>query len=502
MRAFGAEELQGGIWNTLLTLVVVVACQSGLLALTFEAFGPADGPIRVSPGWPKGAEPLLRHASRVYMQDTNGSQHTYYEGDIDQVNELLELFGKLDIKRRHVILQAGSGETASLGGKRVPYAAEFHLPGGISLFFSRQNSASGLYATEPRLFLKVSPKLAADLEKLNVPDSVELHALGFDLQTIMTASRDPDRSPRSRALRLLGGSGLDTPEIEKAFEDAAKEEDQYVRSAGEKGLEALKELRKPECQKVTRQVAAFLESHPRTHRVPAAAELMEILKSTDERYMTDGFTARGVLVEGGKPMNWVVTMGNEKLVVQKSAIGEDAVGNLDDTVYVGPERMGHVQRSQYWIEGRLIQSKPSITREPVGNTYDIYLGRLLWPLGRGFTRRFDSVTEVSERPDGMLSVVATGEDDLGLRWELIVDPSADYLVRQSRGIRRRDGTERFTVDAAGALERDGRWSNHTMRWVEGASGEIVSIAVHEISVKPDIDLIFRVEDMIRSDADQ
>ena len=80
-------------------------------------------------------------------------------------------------------------------------------------------------------------------------------------------------------------------------------------------------------------------------------------------------------------------MGHDRLVVEQRDVEDadhpSAAGRFEYTNYVGPERMGSIHGYRVWAEGKLIESKPQATFEPVGSTYDLLIGRILWPLGAG-----------------------------------------------------------------------------------------------------------------------
>jgi hypothetical protein len=219
-----------------------------------------------------------------------------------------------------------------------------------------------------------------------------------------------------------------------------------------------------------------------------------------------GFTARGTRVEPafsgrGELVGWTVTMGRGRLVVEQRDI-EDAdhpatEGRFEYTQFVGPERMGSIHGSRVWADGKLIEVNPQATFEPVGSTYDLLIGRILWPLGRGFTRRMDRITSVTLESDRLLRVVAESDGDgLMRRWELLIDPTADYLVRAAKAFRENETEPSIVVETAGIVTGGGRSVAHTARWIEGATGPPASIAVNSVSSGTDEALIQRTEDRL------
>src|SRR4029079_15117392 len=174
------------------------------------------------------------------------------------------------------------------------------------------------------------------------------------------------------------------------------------------------------------------------------------------------------------------------LVVERIAVEDDdhppAPGQLEETTFISPNVMGQIQRGRISVDGKLIATKPSISIEPVGSTYDLLVGRNIWPLGRNFTRRIDRVTQVVAEADGTLVVTAESEKGgLGKRWELRVDPAANYLVRSAKVFHGEDADPSYVVDNAGTMVVGERLIAHTARWFEGATARPVSISVTSVS---------------------
>lgn len=477
--------------NLVLFAILILGISTHRAAgLGFEDFGPAGEHLGISPDWPKGAVPIKKHSARVYWREVNGDDHSYYDGDVAEINELLQLFSELEQDNHEVVLRAGRPSAMSFGGKATPYAVEFHLPGGIYLFHARRNAKSGLYSTEPRLFIYISEALRDKLDELKVPPNVEIHRRAFDQELLLASARNGD----GRALRLLGEDGYDSEEARVIIDESLKSDKPHVKAAAESAKKALDAA--SDDTELRKLVSQFITSHPQRYRVPDPAQVLGAIKAVDAKYANEGFTANGTLVnDSGTLMNWMVTMGKQKLLIRQTADKDEATGVIDHTIFASPEHMGSIQQSQYWVDGKLIQSKPFMSREPVGNTYDLLIGRLLWPLGISFSRRIDRVEKVSIRPDGTLDVLAYGENNLGIRWELRVDPKADYLITQAKGFRTRKPEElEYIVDAAGVVKMQERFANHTARWREGIDAKPISISVHSVSAKPDIDLIFEFED--------
>lgn len=59
---------------------------------------------------------------------------------------------------------------------------------------------------------------------------------------------------------------------------------------------------------------------------------------------------------------------------------------------------------------------------------------ILWSLGRGYSKLVNQIISAQERADGLIMVTGVGNkgEDWPGRWELEVDPSADWMVRHAR----------------------------------------------------------------------
>jgi len=108
----------------------------------------------------------------------------------------------------------------------------------------------------------------------------------------------------------------------------------------------------------------------------------------------------------------------------------------------------------------------------------------------------EAISSVATQPDGMLKVTAENKSGSHIkRWELLIDPAADYLVRHAKAFRRDDSEPRYVAENTGVLTVGGRSVAHTARWIEGG-GAPVSIAVTSVSAKGDEELIRRTEERL------
>jgi hypothetical protein len=474
-------------------------------AMGMEGFGPAGKHVGLSSDWPNGVEDVLRHPSRVYWNDVNGSVRAYYDGEIETMNDLLELYSQIDLAEHPVVILPGRPKARSFHGTFTPYVVEFDVPGHMEFEFQQKEASAGLVSLSPRMVVHFDGELAGHLEALKIPKNVTLHASGVRAEDALAHANDADPKLRRHAIAALGDAADTSTASLEAVKRAAADENEWVRAAGETAQKKLAAAKNPAELALRKQLAKFIEGQPERARVPSPQELLAVMQEMDADYAR-GFTARGTRVEPafsgrGELVGWTVTMGRGRLVVEQRDI-EDAdhpatEGRFEYTQFVGPERMGSIHGSRVWADGKLIEVNPQATFEPVGSTYDLLIGRILWPLGRGFTRRMDRITSVTLESDRLLRVVAESDGDgLMRRWELLIDPTADYLVRAAKAFRENETEPLIVVETAGIVTGGGRSVAHTARWIEGATGPPASIAVNSVSSGTDEALIQRTEDRL------
>ena len=496
--------------NSYLRLAILVAISLTLLGarieralgIAFEEFGPPTEHLGRSTDWTKGIEDVLRHPSRVYWFDVSGSQVAYYDGDVGNINELLTLYSQVDLIEHPVVIRPGRPSAESLHGKMTPYVAEFSVPGGLSVsFLSSRADSGGLYSAKPRLTLYLDSPLAEHLDELKIPENVTVREAWTSTDDALAHAADENSTWRLASIKALGLAGDSSDEVIEVLSRVASEDNKSLREAGQKALKQLAAEKSPASQELRARVAKFVREHPNRVKVPTATELLAILRDMDATY-EKGFAARGTRVEpaetGARELfDWVVTMGDDRVVVQRkhveSASHPRRQGHSETTIYAGPEGMGTIHGSRLWVDGKLIDTKPYVSFEPVGPNYDLLIGRLLWPLGRGYTRRIDQITNVTQDSSGLLKVTAANDDGLMSRWELTVDPAAGYLVRQAKGYRGDDETPSFIIDGGGVITGGGLSVLHTSRWTEGYGNEAASIAVTGVSDATDEALIEETE---------
>lgn len=499
---FNSTHIVVGATALLLTAGIVAGPAFGMGQ---ERFGPAGEHISRSSDWPKGVEDILRHPACAYWNWVNGNEHAYYDGGIGTINQLLDAFAQVGLARHDVILRAGSPSARSFQGQLTPYTVEFHLPAGLYFHHAREHAQTGLYPLMPRLIVNIGRHHAEQLDELRVPENVTLRDLTHPVEAALAQLAADDRSLRLRAISVLGESGDSSAPITTALGKALEEPDEYVHKAAQKALEKIKLANSPEMRPLRDKVAAYLAKHPQTARVPDAQQLLATLKRIDGEYAR-GFTATGTMVKpslsGRKQLfEWKLTMGDDQLVLQQRAVDDagqgPVVGRIEYTIYTGPEFMASIHRGRMWADGELLDTSTSVSFEPPGRTYDLLVGRVLWPLGRGYSRSIEHITDIKTAPDGTL-IVAADAPKVGLEvhWELRVDPKADFIVRTAKRFHRDDLEPSYIASNRGILCAADRCIAHTAAWQEGPWGDPMSIAVKSVSAEPDQELIRTTKDRI------
>ncbi|MBI4578721.1 MAG: HEAT repeat domain-containing protein, partial [Planctomycetes bacterium] len=361
----------------ILTAAVGLGGAGSAHGLGQEEFGPSDQ-VSSSSDWPVGVREVLVHPSRVYSFWVNGNEQAYFEGDLDAINEVIDLYSKIRMKDHDLIVLPGTGEARSFSGQTVYYMLGFEVPSGIYLHHAMEKAKTGLYTLTPRLTLKTDSDLAKDLDRIRIPGNITLKALPYEPADCIRTLKSSDRYDQSLAARRLGEIGPpaveavgdliealdDTYEYVRAnaawalgqigrrddtvigaLEKAAKDENDSVRKNAAEALSILESPADPADLALRQQVADFLKQHPQnapttrpasTSEVPAiapaqtrptlkpgelptAADLLAKLRRFDDLYR-GGFTASGTHSapsSSGYPVTtkWLLTMGDGRLVL-------------------------------------------------------------------------------------------------------------------------------------------------------------------------------------------
>jgi len=198
---------------------------------------------------------------------------------------------------------------------------------------------------------------------------------------------------------------------------------------------------------------------------PDGKEILDKLTSIDAVYAA-AFTASGRRL-GWPGRKWKFAMLRGRIALEEEVVeipehsGPAQVGRFiafRSTWYVGPTvqatydwvgRIPHYGPLDPWPEN---SPGPATTGslkvdDPDAPTYTLHIQRTLSCLGRGYSKYITKIRDVSPQEDGRLKVTADGlAGDLypGAKWELVIEPDAEYMVRSAvvvdSGNRRRSFT--------------------------------------------------------------
>jgi hypothetical protein len=204
-------------------------------------------------------------------------------------------------------------------------------------------------------------------------------------------------------------------------------------------------------------------------------EVLKQLKSFDAVYEA-AFTASGKR-SGGPVRKWNFTMFRGRIALEEEVVeiteadiakrrrlGPPGGGEgkpmlaLRSTFFVGPtaqtkyDWVGIIQRygpQDPWPEngpGPATAGSLDVV-DPDSPAYMLQIKRTLWCLGRGYSKHITKIRDVSPQKDGRLKVAADGLDMAlrpGAKWELVIDPDAEYLVRSAELVDNRDRRSSYT----------------------------------------------------------
>lgn len=237
------------------------------------------------------------------------------------------------------------------------------------------------------------------------------------------------------------------------------------------------------------------------------------LRACDAVY-SEGFYAEGtgVFPEGdgvpARPTTWELTASRAGMVISQKAtsmsppdykeegppakgrgypsgIGRQGVVERR-TLYWGPDfssYLGIYRTFEPRADGQMTISPEKkrvvhfySTKEP---SLDLFRMQGVFGLGRGFSRYIEKVDRVTDSGDKLLRCVGTGRYlAWNGRWELLVDPSLTYMVRDARFVREEDQAGILHVSTSGVQWFDGRCVPDSSVW----SDSVVSDAPKEIPI--------------------
>jgi len=292
-------------------------------------------------------------------------------------------------------------------------------------------------------------------------------------------------------------------------------------------------------------------ANPAVGQALDAAALLKQLKSLDSVYEA-AFTASGsyLFVASFFPPNlpplrkkWHLTMSNGKIAYEEEVIEvlkwEDVLSPNQDI----PERrqtgslrsrgepmtalrttyfFGPTAQSMYDFVGKIPpygllppwpENSPGLATsgslafdDPDTGAYRFDIKRTLWSLGRGYSAHITNIKDVAKQEDGLISVIAEANDissRQGAKWELVIDPSAAYMVRSAELYRMyRRGTYQpqptISIVNSGVKWYGSRCVPEKTEWKDSyAGGRSISNEFHSASSEADMEFLKHAEGTMR-----
>jgi hypothetical protein len=149
---------------------------------------------------------MARHPSRVYSSWVNGNEQFYFEAAPEALNNLIEMFGRMEIPDHEIRVTTGTGEAKSFDGHAIRYNVMLHVITGIVRAHTEAELRKGNLSELPLL-----PRLtiycgdASMLHKLHWPTnaSIESSVAGFHPPTFgLVVERILNFDPREKTAYL------------------------------------------------------------------------------------------------------------------------------------------------------------------------------------------------------------------------------------------------------------------------------------------------------------
>ena len=153
--------------HIILALLGIVAFREVGLGMRMEEIGPAKSSVE-QPGWPKGLGAVVGHPARVYTVWYTGGETFYFQATPDELNDLLELFGKARMRDHEVWIEPGTNTVKSFGGEVYDYNVSLEVRSGFALLAAREKDTSE--TLEPRLTIYAGEGQSL-LKRLKLPDN-------------------------------------------------------------------------------------------------------------------------------------------------------------------------------------------------------------------------------------------------------------------------------------------------------------------------------------------
>ena len=168
----------------LLAVLGLVVFRKLACGMAEERVGPDKSAV-AQPGWAKGLVEMVRHPSRVYSIWVNGNENFYFQATPEEINELLDLFGKTRLRDYEVRIEPGTNAATSFGGGKYEYNVSLHVLSGIVLAVTRDKDAAAAYEPVLTIYTGEDDSL---VKRLKVPEKaiVQCEIPGIDFKTKAT----------------------------------------------------------------------------------------------------------------------------------------------------------------------------------------------------------------------------------------------------------------------------------------------------------------------------
>ncbi|MBE0536515.1 MAG: hypothetical protein IH624_12690 [Phycisphaerae bacterium] len=275
--------------------------------------------------------------------------------------------------------------------------------------------------------------------------------------------------------------------------------------------------------KVAADAPAVGASQAQQSESPRASDVLSRMQAFDDTLMA-GFTAGGTIPEGSFGIDspkgriaWTITMTNGRCVIVEKMLDEaaPAAGYVKQPEWLcpagqfsgvtttritgfGPEySIQCCVQDLYDIDPNGEPRKADADSPQMIVLYaaddpalTLPYKQIMWLLGRGYARFINEVEELAVQDDGTIRLVAAGTGLGGPRmgrWEMTVEPSADYMVRTATFSRKEEPMA--VIATIGARRESGICIPQTANWQDsygpGLSKRTVVYACETIKNEPD-----------------
>jgi hypothetical protein len=179
----------------------LLVCREAAYGLATEELGPKESCVE-QPDWPKGIVQVARHPTRVYSIWVNGGESLYFQATPAEVNELVALFCKAQMRDHVIRIESGPGTAKSFGGNEYECNVHLSIVGGISRAMTQRNGSAD--TLEPTLTIHAGADQRL-LKELKVPDNA-IVLCEVEGATIKGKAIKPARTPWYGRVQLEGSN--------------------------------------------------------------------------------------------------------------------------------------------------------------------------------------------------------------------------------------------------------------------------------------------------------